>query len=47
MMMVKKTTHFKKAKGGGKARKTSKKSKAPKPGPKPETECFFCKEKSH
>ena len=33
VMMVKKTTHFKKAKGGGKARKTSKKSKASKPGP--------------
>ena len=47
MMMVKKTTQFKKAKGGGKARKTKKKSKASKPGPKPETECFFCKEKGH
>ena len=47
VMMVKKTTHFKKAKGGGKARKTSKKSKASKPGPKPETECFFCKENDH
>ena len=43
MMMVKKTTHLKKEKGGGKARKASKKSKAS----KPETECFFYKEKGH
>ena len=49
VMMVKKTTHFKKAKGTGKnkGRKASKKSKTPKPSLKPDAECFFCKEKGH
>ena len=52
--MVNKTTSFKK-KGKGKKKGSFKKNdkqvatqeKKPKPGPKPETECFYCKQTGH
>ena len=52
--MVNKTTSFKK-KGKGKKKGNFKKNskqvatqeKKPKPGPKPETECFYCKQTGH
>src|SRR3989337_2212190 len=52
VLMVNKTTSFKKGKGkkgnfkkGGKAVAPS--VKKPKAGPKPETECFYCKGNGH
>jgi hypothetical protein len=52
VMMVKKSTHFKKKKFRGKktkaeAHRTPNKGKAPKAGPTPYAKCFFCKEKDH
>lgn len=46
MLMVNKTTQFKKGKSdsNAKACKTSKKSKAPKARSMPKNECLFCKE---
>ena len=51
--MVDKTTSFKK-KGKGKkgnfkknGKKVSTQEKKPKSGPKPETECFYCKQTGH
>ena len=54
VLMVNKTTSFKK-KGKGKKKGNFKKNvkrvatqeKKPKPGPKPETECFYCKQTGH
>ena len=54
VLMVNKTTSFKK-KGKGKKKKNFKKNdkkvaaqeKKPKSGPKPETECFYCKQTGH
>ena len=54
VLMVRKTTSFKK-KGKGKKKGNFKKNdkqvaaqeKKPKSGPKPETECFYCKQTSH
>ena len=54
VLMVNKTTGFKK-KGKGKKKGNFKKNskqvasqeKKPKPGPKPETECFYCKQTGH
>ncbi|XP_024317961.1 uncharacterized protein LOC112271931, partial [Brachypodium distachyon] len=52
VLMVNKTTSFKKAKGkkgnfkkGGKTVATP--AKKPKSGPKPDTECFYCKGTGH
>jgi hypothetical protein len=53
MLMVNKTTSFKKAMGAKRSfKKGSSKRIAPaekklKSGPKPETECFYCKDKGH
>jgi len=55
VLMVNKTTSFKskgkKGKKGnfkrGKGKHVATTSKNPKPGPKPDTECFYCKEKGH
>jgi hypothetical protein len=53
VLMVNKTTSFKKAKGAKKSfKKGSGKRVAPiekklKSGPKPDTECFYCKDKGH
>ena len=54
MLMVNKTTSFKK-KGKGKKKRNFKKNsklvaaqeKKPKSGPKPKTECFYCKQTGH
>ena len=54
ILMVNKTTSFKK-KGKGKKKENFKKNskqvtaqeKKPKSGPKPETECFYCKQTGH
>ena len=52
VLMVKKTTSFKKSKGNkGNFKKEGKAVvapvKKPKAGPKPETKCFYCKEGGH
>lgn len=48
VLMVNKTTHFKKKKSGGNKKKADKaKGKAPKAGPAPDAECYFCKGKGH
>ena len=52
VLMVRKTTSFKKGKGKkGNFKKNGKTvaapMKKPKAGPKPEIECFYCKEKGH
>ena len=53
VLMVKKTTQFKKKKNGSKKKGNSKGAgpsytpKKERPGPKADTECFFCKEKGH
>ena len=53
VLMVNKTTSFKKGKGKkkGNFKKNSKQvaaqEKKPKSGPKPETECFYCKQTGH
>ena len=55
MLMVNKTTKFKKDKGKGKKKGNFKKNskqvaaqvKKPKSGPKPETKCFYCKGTGH
>jgi hypothetical protein len=53
VLMVNKTTSFKKAKGAkGSFKKSSSKRVAPtekklKYGPKPDTECFYCKDRGH
>ncbi|KAK1682290.1 hypothetical protein QYE76_043138 [Lolium multiflorum] len=52
VLMVNKTTSFKKqGKSKGKNRKSGKKAAAPpvkpKAGPKPDAECYYCKEKGH
>jgi hypothetical protein len=53
MLMVNKTTSFKKAKSAkGSFKKGSGKRVAPtekklKSGPKPDVECFYCKDKDH
>ncbi|KAK1646059.1 hypothetical protein QYE76_063864 [Lolium multiflorum] len=49
--MVNKTTSFKKGKSKGKFKKGGKKAATPpmkpKNGPKPDAECYYCKEKGH
>ena len=56
VLMVNKTTSFKKGKGKKNFKKDDKgvvaagksvAGKKPKNGPKPETGCFYCKEKGH
>jgi hypothetical protein len=52
VLMVNKTTSFKKGKGKKRNFKKNGKQvappmKKPKAGPKPETECFYCKGKGH
>ena len=56
VLMVNKTTKFKKGKGKKNFKKDGKEvaapgkpvaRKKPKNGPKPETECFYCKGKGH
>ena len=55
VLMVNKTTKFKKGKGKKNFKKDGKEvaapgkqaGKKPKNGPKPETECFYCKESGH
>ena len=53
LLMVNKTTSFKKKRKGkkGNFKKNSKQvaapGKKPKSGPKPETECFYCKGNNH
>ena len=44
VLMVNKTTSFKKK---GKGKKGNFKKRKPKSGPRPETECFYCKGTSH
>ena len=46
VLMVNKTTSFKKGKGKKNFKKDGKgvAGKKPKHGPKPDTECFYCKE---
>ena len=50
VLMVNKTTKFKKGKGKKNFKKNNKQvtqEKKPKSGPKPKTECFYCKQTGH
>jgi hypothetical protein len=53
VLMVNKTTSFKKAKGAkrsfnkGSGKRVAPTKKKLKSGPKPDTECFYCKDKGH
>ncbi|KAK1614481.1 hypothetical protein QYE76_019998 [Lolium multiflorum] len=51
VLMVNKTASFKKGKSKGKNKKSGKKAATPpvkpKSGPKPDAECYYCKEKGH